>query len=151
MLVISVVLSMVLLVPMLYRFRLAEFAILNHPGVRGLPAMMISAALLRRRRWQLFKLDLHLWWYYGLKLLCILILYADVLLGAVGIVLPGGELSFLVVYLLYLAGLFLVEMLFRPQVDTAYAVFYETVLELGPVQKKQVPVNPQNMPWDSQE
>lgn len=150
MVVISTVLALALLVPLLYRFRLAEYAILNHPGIRGMPAMFISAGLLRRRRWQLFKLDLRLWWYYGLKLLCVLLLYADLLLGAVGIAVPSGDFAFLVTYLLYLAGLFLVETLFRPQVDTAYGLFYEKMMELGPVQKKQVPVDPQNMPWDEQ-
>lgn len=148
MLLISVALSWVILIPMLYRFRLAEFAVLNYPGVRGLAAMVISATLLRRRRWQLFKLDLHLWWYYGLKLLCALVLYADVLLGMLGVALPAGEMSFLVTYLLYLAGLFLVEALFRPQVDTAYAVFYGQLVEL---QQKQVPVDPRNVPGAPQE
>ena len=112
--------------------------------------MAISAALLRRRCWQLFKLDLRLWWYYGLKMLCVVLLYADMLLGAFGIVLTFGEMNFLVVYLLYLAGLFLVETMCRPQVDTAYAAFYEKMVELGPVQKKQVPAAPQKMPWDEQ-
>ena len=49
MVVMSAALSMVVLVPTLFRFRLAEFAILNYAGVRGISAMAISAALLRRR------------------------------------------------------------------------------------------------------
>lgn len=150
MLVISVVLALVLMVPLLYRFRLAEYVILDHPGLRAMPAMLISGGMLRRRRWQLFKLDLRLWWYYGLKLLCVLLLYADLLLNAVGIAVPSGALSFLVTYLLYLAGLFLVETLFRPQVDTAYGLFYEKLKELVPVQTKQVPAVPQNMPRDEE-
>lgn len=150
MVAIAAALELILLVPLLYRFRLAEFAILHYPGVRGLAAMVISASLLRRRRWQLFKLDLRLWWYYGLQALCVLLLYADLLLGAVGIAMPAGELSFLIPYLLYLAGLFLVQMLFRPQVDTAYALFYEKVTELGPVQKKQPIADPKDLPWDEE-
>ena len=150
MVVIGAALELILLVPLLYRFRLAEFAILHYPGVRGLAAMMISASLLRRRRWQLFKLDLRLWWYYGLQALCVLLLYADLLLGALGVAVPAGELSFLIPYLLYLAGLFLVQMLFRPQVDTAYALFYEKVTELGPIQKKQLSVEPKDLPWDEE-
>lgn len=151
MLVISAALLLVLLVPLLYRFRLAEYAILSHPGVRGFPAMVISAGLLRRRCWQLFKLDLQLWWYYGLKLLCVLLLYADLLLGAVGFAVPSGDLTFLVTYLMYLASLFLVETFCRPQVDTAYGLFYEKLAEMGPVQRKQVPPESRKLPWDEQQ
>lgn len=146
MVVISAALELILLVPLLYRFRLAEFAILHYPGVRGLAAMVISASLLRSRRWQLFKLDLRLWWYYGLKALCVMLLYAELLLDAAGIALPAGELMFLIPYLLYLAGLFLVEMLFRPLVDTTYAAFYEKLVELGPVPGKWSVPLPQQMP-----
>lgn len=146
MVVISAALELILLVPLLYRFRLAEFAILHYPGVRGLAAMVISASLLRGRRWQLFKLDLRLWWYYGLKALCVMLLYAELLLDAAGIALPAGELMFLIPYLLYLAGLFLVEMLFRPLVDTTYAAFYEKLVELGPVPGKWSVPLPQQMP-----
>lgn len=146
MVVISAALELILLVPLMYRFRLAEFAILHYPGVRGLAAMVISASLLRCRRWQLFRLDLRLWWYYGLKALCVMLLYAELLLDAVGIALPAGELMFLIPYLLYLAGLFLVEMLFRPLVDTTYAAFYEKLVELGPVPGKWSVPLPQQMP-----
>lgn len=149
MLVVCVLLSALLLIPLLYRFRMAEYVILDQKGIRGMSAMLFSAMLLRRRCWQLFKVDLRFWWYYGLKVLCVLLLYADLLLGAVGIAFPvSGELAYLVTYLLYLAALFAVETFFRPQVETAYAGFYETVKELGPAQKKTVPANPQNMPWD---
>ena len=68
-LVLCLVLSVALLVPLLYRFRLAEYAVLNQKGVRAIPAMIISAVLMRRRCWQLFRLDLSYWWYYGLMLL----------------------------------------------------------------------------------
>ena len=141
------IVCLALLVPLLYRFRFAEFVILNHPGVRGLPAMMISAALLRRRCWQLFKLDLRMWWYYGLQLLCVLVMYANLLLGAV---IPVGELPVLLLYLLYLAGLFLVQTFFLPRVETAYALFYDKLMEMGPVQKKTAPAVPANVPWDNQ-
>lgn len=150
MLVIWLVLSAVILVPLLYRFRLAEYAILNHPGVRALPAMIISASLLRRRCWQLFKLDLRLWWYYGLKMLCVGICYAELLLGALGISLPiGGEAVFFVTYLLYLIALFCVETGFRPQVETAYASAYEALMEMGPAPRKNQTI-PKNVPWDEQ-
>lgn len=147
----SGVLSVVLLVPLLYRFRLAEYAILNHKGIRAIPAMIISAHLLRRRCWELFKLDLQLWWYYVLKVLCMLLCYLEILLPMVGIALPvGGDGVAFATYLLYLLLLFAVETAFRPQVQTAYAVVYETYMAEGPVQKESVPAKPKDMPWDEE-
>ena len=143
MVAVCTVLELILLIPLLYRFRLAEFVILQYPGVRGLAAMVISASLLRRRRWQLFKLDLRLWWYYGLKTLCLVVLYIGVFSSTF-----SGELTFLLWYLLYLAGIFAVDTFFRPQVDTAYAAFYEKLVELGPVPGKWSVPMPQQMPPD---
>lgn len=147
-LVICGILAAVLLLPLLYRFRLAEYAILNRPGTGALAAMRISAVLMRRRCLQFLRLDLRLWWYYGLKVLCLVICYADLLLEAVGISLPGTEngAAFLV-YLIYLAVLFAVETLFRPQVETAYAGAYRDLMERGAAPGK-TPTLPKNVPWD---
>jgi len=49
--------------------------------------------------------------------------------------------------LVYLIALFAVEVSFRPQVDTAYAVTYEGLKAMGPQQKKPVE-QPERMPWD---
>ena len=144
-------LCLVVLVPLLYRFRMAEYVILENPQARGLAAMLISASMLRRRCWQLFKLDLRLWWYYGLKLLCTLLCYVDVLTGFLGIGLPvGGEVAYFLSYGLYLAALLAVETAFRPKVDTAYACAYRKLEEMGPAARKMAMPKPQDMPWDAQ-
>ena len=151
MLVICCVLAAVLLIPLLYRFRMAEYVILDQKGIRGISAMILSAALLRRRCWQLFKLDLRFWWYYGLKLLCTFLLYADMILETVGVALPvGSGMAYVLTYVLYLAGLFAVEVSFRPRVETAYACAYEQLKEMNPIEQKIVPVKPQDMPWDEE-
>lgn len=148
MLVIWMVVGAVLLIPMMYRFRMAEYVILDEPRARGLSSMLISAAMMRRRRFQLFRLDLRFWWYYGLKALCLLICYADLLLGALGITLPiGSDAVYLITYGLYLAALFAVEVSFRPRVDAAYALAYETLKGMAPVIKKPVE-KPEDLPWD---
>lgn len=144
-------LSLVLLVPLLYRFRLAEYAVLNLKGVRAMPAMIISSTLLRRRCWQFFKIDLRLWWYHGLKALCSLLLYGDLLLSAFGVALPvGGDAAYFATLFVYLAALFTVETCFRPYVETVYAGAYEKLMSMGSAQKKAVPARPQHMPWDEQ-
>lgn len=148
MLIIWGVLSIALLLPLLYRFRLAEYAILARPGTGALAALRISTVLTRRRWTQLLRLDLRLWWYYGLKLLCLGICYSDLLLSAAGISLPLGDTG-LVPYIAYLAALFAVETCFRPMVETAYAGAYYAFLAMGAA-----PTPPQNvpakMPWDVQ-
>lgn len=145
------VLCLVILVPLLYRFRLAEYVILDQKGMRGIGAMIISASLLRRRCWQLVKLDLRFWWYYGLKLLCMVLCYLDVILPMVGVVLPvGADAAYLLTYGVYLVALLAVEVSFRPLVDTAYAGAYEEAKVMGPVRKKAVPVKAENLPWDEE-
>lgn len=142
------VMSVAILVPLMYRFRMAEYAILNQPGVRAMPAMIISAALLRRRCWQLFKLDLRLWWYYALELLCNLLCYADVFLALAGVTLPiEGEVLFFGCYGLYLVALFCVRVAFLPRVQTVYALAYEHLMETASA-KMPVQPKPKNVPWD---
>ena len=152
MLILWGVLCLVILVPLLYRFRLAEYVILDQKGMRGFGAMIISASLLRRRCWQLFKLDLQFWWYYGLKAVCTLLCYLDVFLPMVGVELPvGGDAAYLLTYVVYLVALFGVEVAFRPLVDTAYAGVYEEAMAMGPVRKKkEVPAKQEQMPWDEE-
>lgn len=148
--VIWCVLSLVLLVPLLYRFRLAEYVILDQRSMRALPAMIVSAKLMRRRCWQMFQIDLRFWWYYGLKVLCTVLCYGDILLSLMGVSLPlGSDAMYFVTYLLYLLALFCVEVCFRPRVETAYAAAYEALKEMDPVQKKPVQT-PEKMPWDEQ-
>lgn len=144
MMVIGCVLASVLLIPLLYRFRMAEYVILDQKGIRGIGAMILSAALLRRRRWQLFKLDLCFWWYYGLKILC------AVLMDLGPLLLIEGDFAYIVTYALYLVALFGIEVCFRPRVETAYACAYEQLKEMNPIEKKIVPAKPQNMPWDEE-
>lgn len=145
------VLCLVVLVPLLFRFRMAEYVILDNPMARGLSAMLISVSLLRRRCWQLFKLDLRLWWYYGLKFLCTLLCYADLLLDTLGISLPiGADGAYFLSYGVYLAALFAVEVAFRPRVATAYACAFSKLMELGPVARKMQTPKPQDLPWDAE-
>lgn len=150
-LIICGLVSFGVLIPLVYRLRLAEYVILDHKEARALPAMMVSASLLRRRCWQFFKLDLRFWWYHGLQVLCVLVCYSDGLLSALGVPLPVGEdAAFMVTYVVYLAMLFGVEVCFRPLVETAYADAYDALKEMGPAPKKNAPAKPQKMPWDEQ-
>lgn len=151
-LIVSCAVAAVALVPVLYRVRLAEYVILDHKEARAFPAMLVSASLLRRRCWQMLKLDLQFWWYYGLKVLLLAICYADSLLAMLGVTLPvNGDVAFLVSYVVYLALLFCVDACFLPRVKTAYACAYDALKEMGPVPKQTKPAVPQKMPRDEQQ
>ena len=141
------ILFLALTVPMLYRFRMAEFFLLDDRKMGTLRAMFCSAQMLRKRRFQLFLLDLRFWWYYGLQVLCLLVYSLDLWLPLLGVSLPTGILTTLLLYVLYLAALLAVQTFLRPQVQAAYALAYEQLLQMEPVMPKPRPT-PQNLPWE---
>lgn len=152
MLVIWGVLCLAVLVPVFYRFRMAEFFLLEEKRLGAIPAMALSARMLRKRRFRLFLLDLRFWWYYGLQLLCLLLYSMDLWLPLLGVTLPESTALSLGLYVLYLLALFLVQTFLRPQVQTAYALAYAQLLHIEPVLPKPVPQpNPKNLPWDEAE
>lgn len=144
-----IVLCAVLLTPMLYKFRMAEYFLLDDKQTGTLRAMFHSSQMLRKRRFKLFLLDLRFWWYYGLHVLCLTTYFADLWLPLLGVTLPGGIVTSLGLYAVYLLGLFLLQTFLRPQVQTAYALAYETLLHMEPVLPKIRPM-PQSLPWDEQ-
>ena len=147
MVVIWAILLVVLLVPMLYKFRLAEFFLLEDRRVSALRAMISSSRCLRKRRFKLFLLDLRFWWYYALHLLCLGVYSADLWLPLLGVSVPEGVGTLLVLYALYLLALFAMQTFLQPRVQTAYALAYEQLRQLEPVMPKQRPM-PKNLPWD---
>lgn len=147
MLAIWCVLFALLALPMLYKFRMTEFFLLDDRRMGTVRAMFHSSQVLRKRRWKLFRLDLRFWWYFVLQGLCFAVYAADLWLPLLGVTLPGGVVFSMGLYVLYLAGLFLVQTFLRPRVQTAYALAYEQLLQMEPVLPKVQPT-PKNLPWD---
>lgn len=143
------VLCALLVVPMLYKFRMAEFFLLDDRRMGTLRAMFYSTQMLRKRRFKLFLLDLRFWWYYVLQGACLAVYAADLWLPLLGVALPEGVVTTLGLYALYLVGLFLVQTFLRPRVQTAYALAYAQLSRMEPVMPKIRPM-PQNLPWDEQ-
>lgn len=79
------ILACVILIPLLYRFRLADLCIMDDNATGALAAMKKSSRLLRGKKLAIFKLDLSFWWYYGLLLLAAALSYGDLLLPVFGI------------------------------------------------------------------
>lgn len=118
------VLLCAILIPLLYRLRLADMAIMDGaPGARA--AMKLSSTLMRGNRFRFFRLDLQFWWYYGLLALASAISYGDLLLSNL---LPiGGDVSFWLFYIAGAAAQLVVIWRFAPLIHTTYATAYHTL------------------------
>lgn len=121
------VFALIILVPLLYRFRLADWAVMDNTR-RALPAFGLSGICTRGNRFFLFRLDLSFWWYYGLHLLATILAYGDTVLTALGVNV-NADAAFFAFYVLSLALSLLVAWRFAPQVQTTYALSYDELLK----------------------
>lgn len=140
------VLMVVVGIPLFYRLRLAQFAIMDDaPGARK--ALGCSSRITRGYKWQLFRLDLQFWWYYAAQVLIAVIAYADLLLPRLGIALPVSQtVLYFGSYGVYMALRLAMAWLFTSRVQTAYAGFY-TYVKAHPWLPP-VPPAPNEVPWD---
>lgn len=122
------VLLLVFLVPRFYSWRMANYVILDRPGIGGFSALRESTRCMRLHRKELFRLDLHFWWYYLLSALATAVCYGDSLLPMLGVSLPfAPEVAYFVFYFLYLALQFGISWCFRNRVEVTYALVYESL------------------------
>ena len=130
MLILYAVLYGVLALIVSYKFRMANYALLDNPKAGAIAAMRKSSKMMRRNGINLFKLDLSFWWYYGLSALCAVICYGDMLLPLVGIQLPfNNTIAYFVFYGAYLAAVFAVNCFFRNRVEATYIMAYDAICE----------------------
>ncbi len=130
-------------IPLSYRFRMAQFVLLDQPNTGALKALGASHRMMRYNRFALFRLDLSFWWFYGLQILSAVLCYGDVLLTALGISLPISEdISFFLFFGLHLALQLLLLWQAGSYVQTTYATAYDV---LRPEQEDKTT---KNLPWD---
>lgn len=119
--------------PFFYRFRMAQYILLDEPEKGAINAMRGSWQMTRGNAFSLLKLDFSFWWFYLLDLLVSAICYADALLAALKIELPvDATVAFFatfIVYLLCQLGLYWWR---KNEVDTTYAVFYDGLKQPKP-------------------
>ena len=126
----AVVLALFALVaiPLSYRYRLANYFLLDYPRAGAIAAMRNSWRTMRGNGFRLFKVDLHFWWYYLLSFLASLICYGDQLLPRVGIELPISETAaYFLFYGIYLVIQFFLFWRFRNRLEVTYATAYDTL------------------------
>ena len=128
MMVIYAITLIILLIPVYYRYRMADLWLMDHPGCRALAALHNSRKMMRGNCVAVFKIDLHFWWFFVLDLLVSLVNYADLLFEQLGIPLPiDANIAFLLslaVYLILQMGLYLWK---QNEVSVTYAHLYEAL------------------------
>lgn len=135
------------IIPLSYRFRMAEFVLMDENRTSGLRAMVASAKLMRRNRLALFRLDLHFWWFYLLQGLAVVVGYGDSILPILGIDLTmNKDVAFFLFFILQLLGQFALHLWAKARIQTSYALVYQ---ELKTAAAEQVPPqpDPKKLPW----
>lgn len=127
-LVITAILYAVLCIPVMYQYRMCYYVLLDKPGTGAMAAMRESRKMMRRNRFNLFRLDVSFWWYHGLCFLASLICYGDEILPVLGVQLPVSDtVSYFVFYALFLVMEFGIYYLIRNRVEVTYALAYEAL------------------------
>lgn len=120
--------ALVMVVPLFYRYRLSDYALLTGEKTGAFAALQKSSCLMQGNRMRLFKLDLHLWWYFLLAFLAAFVSYGDLLLPLLGVSLPVSPNIATAIFAFVSAVLqFLLYYFFRGRVETTYACVYESL------------------------
>lgn len=128
MFILYAVLYGVLAVVISYRFRMANYALLDNPHAGALAALRASRMMMRRNAWKLLRLDISFWWFHGLNVLAGILCYGDVLLPMLGIELPIPAIAgYFLFYGLYLLTHFAIEYFLRNHVEATYVMAYESI------------------------
>lgn len=118
----------VLALPVTYRYRMANYRLLDQPGEGALAVLRNSRIMMRGNALDLFKLDLSFWWYYLLVTLSTVVCYGDQLLPLVGVQLPMDPMvSYFLFYGIYLVLQFGICYYFRNYLEVTYVRAYEQI------------------------
>lgn len=119
--------------PFFYRFRMAEYWLMDHEACGAMTALRASRILMRGNCMSLLKMDLRFWWYFLLDGLVSAICYGDVLLELLGISLPiGATVSYFLFLGLYLLLQLCLYVWRRNEVNVTYALAYQSLLPKTP-------------------
>ena len=110
-----------------YCFRMGPYLMMER-RIGGVAALFMSRRMMRGHKWQLFKLDLRLWWYHGLGVVISVVCYLDVILSLLGVPMPLDEIGMyfltLGAYCVLLTALSLWK---KCDVDAAYVLAFEQI------------------------
>ena len=120
--------SLLLCAPFFYRFRQAEYFLLEHSTLGARTALRASRRMMRGNAWRMLKLDLSFWWFWLLSVLTSSVAYADILLPLLGVELPIPEaITFIGAFVVSIPLQLLLYRNCKLQVDATYAAAYEAL------------------------
>ena len=127
-LVIFLVVVLAVLVPILYRYRMADYVLYDHPEAGAIYALRESRKMMRGSRFRLFRLDLSFWWYFLLAALSAAVNYGGLLLSLIGVNLPISDNGAAILFFLLSTVLdFVVIYRFRSKLEVTYALVYNSL------------------------
>ena len=122
---IFLVIAAVFVVPLLYRLRMTDYVLYDHPEAGALYAIRESKKMMRFHRLSVFKLDMSFWWFYLALALSYALNYAPMFLSVSGISLPvEGEALSVLCFLLSCAAEFVVIYFLRSRMEVTCALAY---------------------------
>ena len=134
---------LLLAAPLYYRFRVADYVLLDNQPCKARTAMRTSSRMMRGNRLTLLKLDLHFWWFYVLDLLVSAVGYVDVLLLGLGVILPFDTMTaYYLTFAIYAVCQIFLYHWRRNEVSAAYVLFYDALRQENAPQ----PTTPKQ-PW----
>lgn len=126
MLVLCGILCAVVVLPVYYGLRLADFALMDDPKAGARAAMSRSRAMMKGNKISLFRLDLSFWWFYLLDGLLMVLCYGDVVLSLLGVTLPfNADTAYFVFYVVYLVAQLCLYVWAKNKVECTYALGYD--------------------------
>ena len=111
-----------------YTLRLMRYAALDDWKLGACRALKLSAKWTKGCKMELFKLDLHFWAYYTLRVFTVLLAFTPEFLHFAGIRLPmDAQLAFWLFYAAYVAGQLTLGAFLRPKLELTFAGAYDTL------------------------
>ena len=121
-------LCVIFITPLAYSYRLVNYCLMDDPKRGAFAALRTSRALMRGKRFQMFRLDLSFWWYYLLHALLVAICYGDQLLPVLGIQLPWSKnVGFFLFYVVSLLCQLALYVAARNKVEATYVLAYDAL------------------------
>ena len=126
---------LVLVAPTYFRFRLANYVLIDNPGRGALYALRESRKMMRGNCLKLLKLDLSYWWYFLILLAASCLGNLDLYLPTLGVTLPiSADAAYFLFYTVYLLIQSAAFIFLRSRVETAYALVYNALKPEPPQQ-----------------
>lgn len=123
-----IVIACLLVIPVSFRFRMADYVIIDKPGMGAMAALRESRKMMRGNCLKLLKLDLSYWWYFVVLFVISCIGNLDQWLPLFGIALPmSADVAFFLFYAVYLGLQLGVYYFLRNRIEVTYALVYDSV------------------------